>query len=110
MGKTPVFGLLKRGDKVFVKIVPNCSKEELMPDNSMDCMDTFLLHLKETECSFNHKNDTFFEFALSIFLANVKNQLYFSEISIILFFAEVTLFLLSQKGLFCMVPYCKGWG
>ena len=30
-GKTPVFGLLKRGDKVFTKIVPNCSKEALMP-------------------------------------------------------------------------------
>jgi transposase-like protein len=30
-GKTPVFGLLKRGGKVFVKIVPNCSKEALMP-------------------------------------------------------------------------------
>ena len=29
-GKTPVFGLLKRGDKVFIKIVPNCSKEALM--------------------------------------------------------------------------------
>jgi transposase-like protein len=30
-GKTPVFGLLKRGGKVFVTIVPNCSKEALMP-------------------------------------------------------------------------------
>lgn len=30
-GKTPVFGLLKRGEKVFVAIVPNCSKETLMP-------------------------------------------------------------------------------
>jgi transposase len=30
-GKTPVFGLLKRGGKVFVKIVKNCSKEELLP-------------------------------------------------------------------------------
>ena len=30
-GKTPVFGLLKRGGKVYVKIVKNCSKEELMP-------------------------------------------------------------------------------
>ena len=26
-GKTPVFGLLKRGGKVFVTIVPNCSKD-----------------------------------------------------------------------------------
>jgi transposase-like protein len=30
-GKTPVFGLLKRGGKVFVKVVENCSKEALMP-------------------------------------------------------------------------------
>jgi transposase len=30
-GKTPVFGLAKRGGKVFVKIVKNCSKEELLP-------------------------------------------------------------------------------
>ena len=30
-GKTPVFGLLKRGGKVFTKIVEDCSKEQLMP-------------------------------------------------------------------------------
>lgn len=30
-GKTPVFGLLKRGGKVIVGIVPDCSKESLMP-------------------------------------------------------------------------------
>jgi transposase len=30
-GKTPVFGLLKRDGKVFVTVVKNCSKEELMP-------------------------------------------------------------------------------
>ena len=30
-GKTPVFGLLKRGGRVFVKAVENWSKEELMP-------------------------------------------------------------------------------
>lgn len=30
-GKTPVFGILKRGGKVYVTIVKNCSKEELMP-------------------------------------------------------------------------------
>lgn len=30
-GKTPVFGLKKRGGKVFVEIVRNCSREELMP-------------------------------------------------------------------------------
>jgi transposase len=26
-----VFGLLKRGGRVFVKVVENCSKEELLP-------------------------------------------------------------------------------
>ena len=30
-GKTPVFGLLKRGDKVFVTVVPDCPRESLMP-------------------------------------------------------------------------------
>jgi len=30
-GKTPVFGLLKRKGKVYVKIVKNCSKDQLMP-------------------------------------------------------------------------------
>ena len=30
-GKTPVFGLLKREGNVYVQIVKNCSKEELMP-------------------------------------------------------------------------------
>jgi len=30
-GKTPVFGLLQRNGKVFVSIVPNCSREELLP-------------------------------------------------------------------------------
>jgi transposase-like protein len=30
-GKTPVFGLLKRDGNVYVEIVENCSKEELMP-------------------------------------------------------------------------------
>jgi len=30
-GKTPVFGLLKREGKVFVSIVKNCSRDELMP-------------------------------------------------------------------------------
>ena len=30
-GKTPVFGLLKRNGKVFVTVVPNCSKEALIP-------------------------------------------------------------------------------
>ena len=30
-GKTPVFGILKRGDKVFLTVVGGCSKRELMP-------------------------------------------------------------------------------
>jgi len=30
-GKTPVFGLRKRDGKVFVSVVKNCSKKELMP-------------------------------------------------------------------------------
>jgi transposase len=30
-GKTPVLGLHKRGDRVFVSVVRNCSKQELMP-------------------------------------------------------------------------------
>jgi transposase-like protein len=30
-GKTLVFGLLKREGKVFVTVVPHCSKEDLMP-------------------------------------------------------------------------------
>ena len=30
-GKTPVLGLHKRGDQVFVSVVQNCSKAELMP-------------------------------------------------------------------------------
>ena len=30
-GKTPVFGVLKRGGQVFITVVKSCSKEELMP-------------------------------------------------------------------------------
>ena len=30
-GKTPVFGLLKRNGKVYVEIVKNCTREQLMP-------------------------------------------------------------------------------
>ena len=30
-GKTPVFGLLKRGGKVVVRMVSDCSRESLMP-------------------------------------------------------------------------------
>ena len=135
-GKTPVFGLLKREGKVFVKIVPNCSREELMPIiqgkilegstihtdgwkaydgliingynhyrvfhhenefargkshvNGIEGFwsyakrrlskfnglsnETFLLHLKETECRFNHRDDNFYEFICSLFLANAKKR------------------------------------
>ena len=31
VGKTPVFGILKRGGKVFLTVVKNCSKDSLMP-------------------------------------------------------------------------------
>lgn len=30
-GKIPVFGLLKRGGKVYTKVVENCSREQLLP-------------------------------------------------------------------------------
>jgi len=30
-GKIPVFGMLKRGDKVYTQVVKNCSVSELMP-------------------------------------------------------------------------------
>jgi transposase len=30
-GKTPVFGMLKRGDRVYTQVVKNCSVKELMP-------------------------------------------------------------------------------
>lgn len=30
-GKTPVVGLLKRGGKVYTKVIPNCTRKELMP-------------------------------------------------------------------------------
>ena len=30
-GKTPVFGMLKRGDKVYTQIVKNCSVSQLLP-------------------------------------------------------------------------------
>ena len=30
-GKTPVFGMLKRGDKVYTQIVKNCSMSQLLP-------------------------------------------------------------------------------
>ena len=30
-GKTPVLGLHKRGERVFVSVVENCSRQELMP-------------------------------------------------------------------------------
>ena len=128
-GKTPVFGLLKRNGKVFVTVVPNCSREELMPIiqgkilegstihtdgwkaydglilngynhyrlfhnenefargkshvNGIECFwsyakrrlakfngltdSKFVLHSKECECRFNHRNDNFASFIQRIF-------------------------------------------
>ena len=128
-GKTPIFWLLKRNGKVFVTVVPNCSREELMPiiqgkilEGSTIHTDgwkaydglilngynhyrvfhseneftrgkshvngieyswsyakrrfakfngltdaKFVLHLKETECRFNHRNDNFASFIQRIF-------------------------------------------
>ena len=43
-GKTPVFGLLKRGGKVFVKAVENCSREELMPVIQGKVLEGFVIH------------------------------------------------------------------
>ena len=125
-GKTPVFGLLKRDGKVFVTVVPDCSKESLMPIiqgkileavhsdgwkaydglilngydhyrvfhsanefargkshvNGIESFwsfakrrlakfnglhsDSFILHLKESEFRFNHRNDNLFEIILSL--------------------------------------------
>ena len=44
-GKTPVFGLLKRGGKVFVKAVENCSKEELMPVIQGKVLEGSVIHI-----------------------------------------------------------------
>jgi hypothetical protein len=41
-GKTPVFRLLKRGGKVFVTIVPNCSKEHLIAQKTTSLKDESL--------------------------------------------------------------------
>jgi len=43
-GKTPVFGLLKRNGKVFVTIVPSCSKESLMPIIQGKILDGSTIH------------------------------------------------------------------
>jgi transposase-like protein len=43
-GKTPVFGLLKRGGKVFVKIVKNCSKDELLPIIQGKILENSVIH------------------------------------------------------------------
>jgi len=128
-GKTPVFGLLKRNGKVFVTVVPKCSREELMPIiqgkilegstihtdgwkaydglilngynhyrvfhhkneftrgkshvNGIECFwsyakrrmskfngltdEKFLLHLKESECRFNYRNENFEAYITRIF-------------------------------------------
>ena len=36
-GKTPVFGLLKRDGRVYVEVVKNCTKEQLMPISKINC-------------------------------------------------------------------------
>ena len=43
-GKTPVFGLLKRNGKVFVTVVPNCSKEELLPIIQGKILEASVIH------------------------------------------------------------------
>ena len=43
-GKTPVFGLLKRGGKVYVKLVKNCTKEALLPVIQGQIMDGSTVH------------------------------------------------------------------
>ena len=133
-GQNAGFGLLKRKGKVFVTIVPNCSKEELMPIiqgkilegstihtdgwkaydglilngynhyrvfhsenefargkshvNGIECFWSyakrrlakfngltdakFVLHLKESECRFNHRNDNLASFIERIFGGSYK--------------------------------------
>jgi len=133
-GKTPVFGLLKRDGRVFVSIVPNCSREELLPIiqgkilegstihtdgwraydglvlngydhyrvfhseneftrgkshvNGIECFwsfakrrmakfngissETFLLHLKESECRFNYRGKNFAPFLEKLFFKNKR--------------------------------------
>ena len=128
-GKTPVFGLLKRNGKVYVTIVQNCSREQLMPIiqgkilegstihtdgwkaydglilngythyrvfhsenefargkshvNGIECFwsyakrrmskfngltsENFVLHLKESECRYNHRFGNFASFVEQIF-------------------------------------------
>ena len=36
--------------------------------------ETFLLHLKETECRFNHRDDNFYEFICFFLLSNAKKD------------------------------------
>ena len=131
-GKTPVFGLLKRGENVYVQIVENCSRSELLPIiqgkvlegsvinsdgwkaydgllingydhyrvhhshnefargkchvNGIESFwsfakrriakfngltdEKFILHLKECEWRFNHKNDNMYKILLSEFRKN----------------------------------------
>lgn len=66
-GKTPVFRLLKRNGKVFVTIVPNCSKEELMPiiqgkilegvDHGWKAYDGLILNGHDHYRVFHHENE-----------------------------------------------------
>lgn len=57
-GKTPVFGILKRDGKVFVNIVKNCKKEQLMPiieGKVLECStiysDGFLMDMTTIACT-----------------------------------------------------------
>ena len=43
-GKTPVFGVLKREGKVFVSIVPRCSREELLPIIQGKILEDSIIH------------------------------------------------------------------
>ncbi|MEM7055303.1 MAG: transposase [Bacteroidota bacterium] len=47
VGKTPVFGVLKRGGKVYVEIVKNCSREELLPIIAGKILEGITIH---TDC------------------------------------------------------------
>lgn len=44
MGKIPVFGILKRGGEVHVKIVENCSREQLLPIIRGQCLEGSVIY------------------------------------------------------------------
>jgi transposase-like protein len=43
-GKTPVFGLLKRDGKVYVQIVKNCTREQLLPIIQGKIIESSVIH------------------------------------------------------------------